>query len=549
MNKFITAVFIISGAVSFAQSANWDWAKSSGGIHNDQGESIACDTHGNIYATGTFQSPSIGFGTNTHNNADTSGLQPLNKDLFIVKYDSSGNVMWSQSIGGIDNDVATSIVTDAADNMYVSGYFVSPAIQFGTHVLANSGYTSFFIVKYDPSGNVVWAKSATGSGIANGLSIDNSGNVYVTGNFNSAQITFDTTALANNGGWDIFVTKYDTNGNVLWAKSSGSVNDEKGQSIAVNAAGDAFITGQFCSPSVSIGSAVLTNPGGTVGYGDFFIAKYDASGNPVWAKSAGGEGNFWDSGYGISTDDNGNAYVIAEFCSPTVTVGGFVLTNLGASNNNIFIAKYDSNGVAVWAKSLGLSQNHGFGIDTDASGNVYAISNFAGQINLDGTTLNFSSGYDIFIVKYDTQGSVVWASSVGEPLWDYGNSICVNPSDEVYVTGSFYENSIGFGTTTLDNFGGSDICIAKLTQENLGTIGNFEKKNIVVFPNPAKDIINIQGITQKSTLSLYDQRGKLITTKETDSSTSIDTKKLQAGAYFLVTATGKNKVIHKILVE
>jgi hypothetical protein len=170
----------------------------------------------------------------------------------------------------------------------VTGEFNSPTITFGTTTLTNGGGNDIFVVKYDPSGSVLWAKSGAGisSESGKGISTDASGNIVLTGGFNSPNITFGTTILTNSSsGSDIFVVKYDPSGNVFWAKSAGGIGGEEGAGISTDASGNIVLTGGFNSPNITFGATILTNSG--VGNLDMFIAKLSsATGIAIHSKDA-----------------------------------------------------------------------------------------------------------------------------------------------------------------------------------------------------------------------------------------------------------------------
>ncbi|MCX6146500.1 MAG: SBBP repeat-containing protein [Candidatus Kapabacteria bacterium] len=189
------------------------------------------------------------------------------------------NCLWAKKAGGTTEDVSNSVTTDASGNVYVTGYFTSPTITFGTTTITNTGGYDIFIVKYDAAGTVLWAKSAGGtdSDYGSSLTTDASGNVYVTGRFVSPTITFGTTTLTNPGGYDIFIVKYDAAGTVLWAKSAGGTSDDHGRSVSTDASGNVYVTGYFTSPTITFGTTTLTN----AGENDIFIAKYAGTGTGV----------------------------------------------------------------------------------------------------------------------------------------------------------------------------------------------------------------------------------------------------------------------------
>jgi hypothetical protein len=165
--------------------------------------------------------------------------------------------------------------------------------------------------------------------------------VYVTGGTNYPYINFDAYRLTiNAGGIDMFIAKYDTSGNLLWAKGAGGSVDDYIHSSTTDASGNLYVTGYYNSPSISFGaSQLLVNTDGWGVTYDMFLAKYDTSGNLLWAMSEGG-GYGDDKGYSITTDSSGNVYVTGNYSSPTITFGATTLSNAGGSD--MFIAKLDT---------------------------------------------------------------------------------------------------------------------------------------------------------------------------------------------------------------
>ena len=182
--------------------------------------------------------------------------------ISIISFAQILNWQWAKGVGGTDWDGIFATTIDTQGNIYVVGIFNSPTITFGSTTLTNNGEEDIFIAKYNSNGNVLWAKSAGGIYEDRALSVivDASGNIVVTGSFNSPTITFGTTTLTNNGNYNIFIAKYNNNGDVLWAKSAGS-NDEDFVSsiVAVDATGNIIIAGSFSSPTITFGSTTLIN--------------------------------------------------------------------------------------------------------------------------------------------------------------------------------------------------------------------------------------------------------------------------------------------------
>ncbi len=506
----IFSFFCLVKHIANAQAPSWVWATGAGGTEIDEPYSISTDTAGNVFVTGKFNSPSITFGSTILSNAGSSG-----NDMYLVKYSSSGNVLWATSAGGTSGDAGAGVSADADGNVVVTGVFSSPSITFGTSTLTNTGggNADIFVVKYDGSGNVLWAKAIGGTGYDEGSAIhtDTVGNVIVTGRFDSPSITFGTTTLTNAsaGFSDLFVVKYSPSGNVLWAASAGGPTMDLGIAVSTDGDGNVLVTGRFNSSSITFGTTSLFNAGGNT-Y-DNFVVKYDTSGNVVWATSAGGTS--YDDGSGVSTDTSGNVFVTGTFWSPSITFGSTTLTNAGGSD--IFVVKYAPSGNVMWAMREGGSNNDGgVGICNDIDGNVFVTGFFySPSITIGTTTLTCAGLGDIFVMKYDVSGNVLWAKSAGGTESDFGNSITSDAGGNVLVTGFFDSPSINFGSSNLTNadVGYSDIFLANL--DNItGTEENIKNNEVRIFPNPAVSSLTVSLANNniKSIVVITDITGKII---------------------------------------
>ena len=219
---FITLLVSLN---SIVQAQDCLWAKGVGGYKNEEGNCVSTDANGNIYVAGLFNSHSITFGTNTLIYSDSTAIINSYRDIFIVKYDSNGQVIWATSAGEACYTVVSGIATDASGNVYVTGGFQSPTITFGTTTLFNVDNSRYhldiFIVKYAPDGTALWARSAgsTYHDRSNIITTDNSGNLYITGSFAGPTITLGSTTLTYtySGGSDddFLLAKYANDGTVL----------------------------------------------------------------------------------------------------------------------------------------------------------------------------------------------------------------------------------------------------------------------------------------------------------------------------------------------
>jgi hypothetical protein len=421
-----------------------------GGTSNDYGWGITKDGYGNVYVTGHFFGPAITFGKITLTNAGINGTD----DAFVVKLDSSGETIWAKSIGGPLSDGGQRIVADAVGNVFVIGDFNSPEIIFESDTLVKTDGQNIFIVRYDRSGNVVWARNAGQISVQNygqGICVDGKDNLYVTGAF-EMQTAFEDHILTNINpaqGDDIFITKYDSSGNVIWAKSVGGVSSDWCDAICTDVDGNLYVAGYFLSPEVSFDSTRLINIGGC----DIFLAKYDASGRVVWAKNGSGFSGFY--GQRISVDRNENVYLAGTFTSSNLIFDSIRMTNAGGPATDVFLAKFNNSGKILWAKSLGGDKNEeAFGLANDESGNIYMTGYFNSRtIRVGSNTLtNAGAGGDVFVIKYDDKGNNVWCEKIGGNSDDNGLSIAATKT-HVYLAGDFKSDTIRFGDQTLTNAG------------------------------------------------------------------------------------------------
>lgn len=516
---------------AFAQSPDWLWARNSGSVSNDYSNAVCTDTDGNVYITGTFQGPTITFGNYVLQNTTEGFL-----DFFVAKYDPQGNVIWAISDGGVADDYSYGICVDAAGNTFITGYYGSPSLAIGPSTMNSTSAFSVFVAKYDSNGIALWGRSGDAStddvGYSYGIGSDALGNIYITGSYGyNAEISFGSHTLQSYGGYDMFLVKYDNDGNVLWANHMGGAQVDYSRAIHVSPDGTVHITGFFVNEAdFGSGTVVSANP---AAYMEVCVAKYDTDGANVWANYAlvPNTGNY-ASGMGITVDLTGSAYITGYY-QQSISFGNDTLTNAG--NHGLFLAKYDSDGTPLWGRSPGgTGTDFGVGVSATPDGNVLVTGYFESSFLSFGgyPVINTNVGYnDAFVARYDPDGNVLGAIGIGGPDHEYGMAVTTNPENDVLSTGYFGSYSLDFSGSVVTNTGSYDTFLAKMSRDALNSVHTAEgHENVQLFPNPAQYQIHVlsEGRTE---IRVYDVASRLTLDRQFVNATTIDVGNLPSGLY------------------
>ncbi len=433
-----------------AQTPSLTLAKTFGGTDRDYGSAIAEDAVGNIYITGEFT------GTVNFGNSVTLTSQG-NVDFYVVKFDHDGKALWGRSGGGILTDRGYGVAIDDAGNVIVTGHYYGSS-TFESKTVVSSGNLDAFTAKYDSAGNLIWLKEGKGTSQVStrGIAVDKDDNYYIVGYFGTSgklTVEFDTLTLTSNGQRDIFLVKYDSAGAVKWGVNAGSaVSGEEAKDVTVDDAGNIYMTGMFVDTAY-FGSNIVIGDGGS----DIFIAKYNPDGKLVWVKSAGSHGD--DIGYGITADNAGHIYLSGRFDS-TATFGTNDYTTHG--DYDAFIAKLDTAGNFIWVDNFGGTGADVCGaVKTDAAGYCIGYGSFNDAIDIGSTNFVSSGLDDIFFVKLDPDGSVIWAKAAGGSDKDAANSLVIESNGNVVSTGYFNLN-FSFDGQNFTSVGKQDILLCRL---------------------------------------------------------------------------------------
>ena len=426
-----------------AISQDYLWAKVYGHIlagttYECLSNDISVDINGNSYSTGVFRG-TVDFNPGIGNFNLTAGG---GGDIYVQKLDANGDFLWVQQFGAASYEQGNSITTDNLGNVYFTGLYQQPGL--GNQII---------VTKLNTNGVTQWTKILGGSADerGNAIEIDNLGNVYITGQFNSLT-DFDpgagNTSLTPVGSINNYVLKLDNNGDFQWVRHYTSTSEIIGWAITLDQNNSVITTGYYngtvdLDPS---GSNQLVTSNGEY---DLFISKLDQNGNTIWSQSIGGSQT--ERGQGIDTDNQNNIYLTGVF----MTTVDFNYSVTDANNltsqfsQDIFVLKLQTDGVFTWVKSFPSSgQSDGKSISISQNNFVYSTGYFMGTCDFDPSLSSFNlstAGKDIYISKLDLDGNFVWAGELNgsSNFPNDGTAISNDPLGNIYVGGS-YKGQIDF---------------------------------------------------------------------------------------------------------
>lgn len=531
--------------LSNAQEYDWKWAESYGGNQHDRAVDVTSDFMGNVYAVGTFGSLTINFGS----------IQLVNQgetDFYLVKYDYLGNPVNALSFGSASIEGGMGVDTDNAGNVYVIGYFTGETFTIGTTTLTNQdvGETSdFFIAKFNSNLEFQWAKSA-GSSVgdgANRIAVDGAGNSYITGYFGGNEMFFETITLNSYGAVDIFTAKYDTDGNEVWVVGAGGTGFEQGMDISIDLDGNSYVTGYFSSPTVTFGFTDITNSG----INDIYVVKYDENGIEQWVKAIGGSS--YEGGTGISNDDDGNVYITGYFNSASLDFGnGVQTTNNG--NQSLYVAKFNTDGDALWANSSkgnGLYMAENIAAARDGSRFLIVGEFNDSAFGFDDLTFTNQGGDDAFLIEFDDNGNATGAESIGGSDYEQCKGLHVDDYYAVYIAGGFSSSSVEVGSFTLTNPNPTkDDAFVARRGGDLGVSDVSNPAIIQVYPNPSNGTFNLKSDSNIKSVEVLNMTGQLIyASKVSAKDFEINLQSRPAGVYILKVQTDKGSEVKKLIIR
>ncbi len=479
----ILAALLAVSLPALAQGPPHLWSYSYGDTFCDFAEGLSLDGEGNIIMTGRAIRADFGGG-------------PLEMGMFLAKLDAEANHIWSYCYGDSFWPSSTGIAVDRDNNIIITGSFENQ-VDFGGGVMTSDTF-SIFLAKFDRDANHIWSQSFEGyfywSEAACAVCVDGSDNIYITGMY-SDTLNFGGAMLTTPWDHDVYLAKFDPDGNHLWSRSFGDSNREYGFDVTTDAAGNVILTGGFAD-DIDFGGGTLTSEGTM----DVYLAKFDAGGNHLWSMRFGKGEWYQRHAHDVAVDDVGNV-IFTGWYQNEIDFGGGPHISLGSMD--IFLAKFASNGAYLWSHSFGDSINDsGQGLDTDREGNIILTGGFAGTVDFGGGPLTAAGYSDALIAKFAPDGTHIWSQAFGDTCGQWASIPVVDVDGNTIVTGGF-ESKIDFGGGDLIVSGNvpidEDIFLVKF---GVPPVGSCPSSYLSLAP---------AGVVPTTTSASFEERGVYIT--------------------------------------
>lgn len=406
------------------------WATGFGGLGIDTPRDLAVGPGGEAYVVGYFDGEAKFGRAGTARAAGDPAAKKPTSDGYLLALDAKGAPAWVRTFGGPRDDVANGVAV-RGEQIAVVGAFLDE-LKLGELVHKATGSDDMFVAVFDRRGEPLWLwhGGSIDSDGANAVAATPDGGWLVGGSFSNTA-TFTAHTLISKGGTDAVLLKFAASGDLEWLKQFGGRYNDTIKALAVDAQGGIYVQGQFRDVA-AWGGAPLTAGGGADN--DIVLAKYDLNGDHVWSQRFGSP--FDEAAGGVCVDPAGNVAMTGSF-DRTISFGaGDEHTAIGESD--AFVARYTGAGALQWAKTYGSErEDAGQGLACDAAGNSIATGWFQNQVDFGDGARSSKGNKDVFAVKLDPRGELMWARTFGDKDHDQGRAVARGSDGAVYLAGIF----------------------------------------------------------------------------------------------------------------
>ncbi|WP_394991109.1 SBBP repeat-containing protein [Emticicia sp.] len=414
-NVYISGIITYVGCfiAKFSSNGTLIWEKYIGG-YNSSNATIKIDINFNVYVV--------------YNTSSSLGC----KTIWIEKYNSIGDLIWSNRNSDCNYNFGYDIFLDTNNNVYLAGT-ISGSLTFGSTTINSTVNNETFVAKFSNSGSFMWVKTMRYSNVI----ISNNGDCVFAGYF-SGSTSIETNNFNSFGNEDILIGKYDTNGSLIWVKQAGGSGIDKANDLKVDASGNVYVTGSFSTSSNFSGNTI-----NSIGLEDFFVVKYQANGTLSWIKQGGGTGI--DKGLKMELNPVNDPIVLGE-CNSNPTSFSSSAIFPSQTPSSFLIRYFQYTGDLSWVKIV----ENAINFKINSSGNIYTWSKSIGYIPGGGVP-----NYTFIFSKYSGDGTLMYTQRQGgnAKTMTFGNN------NDFFFTGIF-QGTVQMGASTLTDIGGQDIFVS-----------------------------------------------------------------------------------------
>jgi len=491
----ILAMLLLANCV-FAQSYEFEWARQGGGVEDDEIWGLAVDVENNYFIAGAFEDV-FGLG-------DTVLTSSGEADIFLAKYNRNSQLLWAKRFGSELYDAGLTVTTDKEGSVFVGGLTVEEDSEGNTD-------SNIWFAALTGDGDLLWTEQirSASNDVLLDMVIDRNGILYLAGEYEGAG-SMGGFRLEEFGGGDMFLAAYSiSDRRFTRVASAGGADYDYGVALHLGNSGELVWTGTFYESASILGEPIVA-----VGMDDVFIAHLDAATFAVnWLATGGSDEE--DAVNGLTVDNNGNVFIAGDFRASAL-FDGVVVESSG--ENDVFLAKYDASGFVQWVRQAGgRAEDQAFSVAVDVSGNSYVTGGFEEIVWYDDTEHQSAGEVDIFLARYDANGSLLTAVSTGGEHNDAATRLEIDGRGSLVMAGVFQAEA-DFGDTSLVSGGEFDVFIGRLQGADITGIlpvGTIEEDFRLAsnYPNPFNPSTTIRFSLKETVeirLSIYSILGEEI---------------------------------------